>query len=86
MQLTRSRSATDAVDYFQLIMVGGVAKISRLSRFFDTWNVTLAVTGGVEFPQFAAYSVPGAHKKAHVNNRHYHRLGARWCTCRPTIT
>lgn len=55
------------MDYFQLITVGGVAKIARLSRFFDTWNVTLALTGGEEFPQFAAYSVPGAHKKAHVN-------------------
>jgi hypothetical protein len=41
-----------AADYFQLTYSGGEVKIARLTRFFDTWNVTMAVTNFQAFPQF----------------------------------
>eukprot|EP01121_Diplochlamys_sp_Union-15-3_P016671 TRINITY_DN5723_c0_g1_i1.p1 TRINITY_DN5723_c0_g1~~TRINITY_DN5723_c0_g1_i1.p1 ORF type:complete len:363 (+),score=51.62 TRINITY_DN5723_c0_g1_i1:20-1108(+) len=43
----------DAVDYFQLIPTNDGVKIARLCRFFDTWNITLAITGGKKYPQFS---------------------------------
>lgn len=50
--LIHRSSETDAVDYFQCVSQNGQVKIARLSRYFDTWNVTLALTNGVPFPQF----------------------------------
>ena len=45
---------TDAVDYFQCISQNGQVKIARLSRFFDSWNITLALTNGNAYPQFSS--------------------------------
>jgi len=42
-----------AIDYFQMTTdsTDGKIKIGRLTRFFDTWAVTVASTGGLPFPQ-----------------------------------
>lgn len=53
---TTESYSVDAVDYFQVIHdASGRPKIARLSRFFDTWSVTLAITGGQKYPQFSNY-------------------------------
>ncbi len=46
--------ASDAVDYFQVIVdPAGDIKIAKISRYFDTWAVTLALTNGKKFPQYS---------------------------------
>lgn len=51
-QLNSNTYTMTACDYFQITTSGGQPKIMRLTRFFDTWNVTVAVTNGNPFLQF----------------------------------
>jgi len=46
----------DAIDYFQIIeSEAGALRIARLTRFFDTWNVTMAYTNKLPFPHHLNY-------------------------------
>lgn len=42
-----------AVDYFQVVNTHAGLRIGRMTRFFDTYNVTMALTKGELFPQYA---------------------------------
>jgi hypothetical protein len=50
--------SVDAVDYFQIIPQNGSPKIARLTRYFDTYTVTVAgLPNGDVFPQYSDFNV-----------------------------
>ena len=46
-----------ALDYFQIVQTAAGLRIGRMTRFFDTYAVTMALTGNVLFPQISPFSL-----------------------------